>query len=246
MSYWQRALDFIEGVESAPTIDALEARLRQTLLEFGVTQYSLIALAERPDNKARRPIGLTRGCAPEWSRRYHEKRYFNSDAVIHTAICQSGAFTWKDLAPHLMSAEAKSMVAEGRDIMQVDGCFVVPTHDARGLAGLISMFHPGLEPDQEMRKALKLITIYAVERAKELHGAFPGPAGWDSACPLTPRQREVLAFSAIGKTDWEVSAILGIAQKTANRHFEAAKRELGVATRAQAVAIAMHRGWIAL
>ncbi|MEJ0058465.1 MAG: LuxR family transcriptional regulator [Terricaulis sp.] len=246
MSYLQRGLDFIAGAESDETLADLEARLRLVLEEFGVTQFSLISLAERAENRARRPVGLTRGTTPEWSQHYHAKRYFNADPVIHTAICQSDPFTWKDLSPRLMSTAAKAMVAEGREAMQVDGCFVVPTHDARGLAGLISMFHSGREPDLQMRKALKLITIYAVERAKELYGGFVDPASWDGPCPLTARQREVLAFSAIGKTDWEVAAILGIAEKTANHHFESAKRELGVATRAQAVAIAMHRGWIAL
>jgi DNA-binding CsgD family transcriptional regulator len=56
----------------------------------------------------------------------------------------------------------------------------------------------------------------------------------------------VLAFSALGKTDWEVAQILGISEKTANFHCERAKEQLGVATRAQAIAIAIHRGWVSL
>lgn len=63
---------------------------------------------------------------------------------------------------------------------------------------------------------------------------------------MTPRQREVLSFMAMGKTDWEIAAILGIAEKTANQHIEDAKKRINVATRAQAAAVAVHRGWVAL
>jgi DNA-binding CsgD family transcriptional regulator len=51
---------------------------------------------------------------------------------------------------------------------------------------------------------------------------------------------------AQGKTDWEIGQILGISEKTANHHLEAVKRKLSVATRAQAVAVAVHSGWVTL
>jgi DNA-binding CsgD family transcriptional regulator len=138
------------------------------------------------------------------------------------------------------------MLDECRDLMCVDGCLVIPTHDAEGFAGLVSLFHEGKEPDAAMRRALKLMAIYASEKAKDLAGIEGEQTGANGNCPLTPRQREVLAFSALGKTDWEVAQILGISEKTANFHCERAKEQLGVATRAQAIAIAIHRGWVSL
>lgn len=246
MSNLRQALDFIAAAETAPTMERLQEILGKTLLEFGVTQYSLVAAATRPDNKARRPIGLSRACEPAWSECYLDGKYYNSDPVVHAAISQSAPFSWIDLAPHLKAPSAKQMIEEGRDLMKVDGCLVIPTHDAQGFAGFISMFHAGRAPDEAMSKALKLIAIYAVEKAKELHGVTADGAAWDVSCPLTNRQREVLAFSAIGKTDWEIAKILGVSAKTANFHLERAKAKLEVATRAQAIAIAVHRGWVAL
>jgi LuxR family quorum sensing-dependent transcriptional regulator len=130
--------------------------------------------------------------------------------------------------------------------MKVEGSLVIPTHDADGFAGFVSLFCDQASPHPSTHRALKLIAIYALEKAKELHGMAADRVGWDKTCPLTPRQREALAFMAQGKTDWEIGQILGISEKTANHHLEAVKRKLSVATRAQAVAVAVHSGWVTL
>lgn len=53
---------------------------------------------------------------------------------------------------------------------------------------------------------------------------------------LTMRERDCLALVADGKTDWEVSVILGIAEATARFHVDNARKKLGAVSRAQAVA----------
>ncbi len=243
MSDLRKALDFIEAADRTTTLAELQDRLAATLSDFGVSQFALIALGRRPDNGAMMPYSLSRPLEPGWSARYNEMGYANADLVVHAAMRQSGAFTWDDLHPRMFTPSAKTVFNEGCETMGVKGGLVIPTHDTHGFAGFISPFFPDASPDQSMHRALKLIAIYALDKAKELRGIAPemvegGP------CPLTPRQREALSFMAAGKTDWEIGAILGIAEKTANHHVEAAKRQLGVATRAQAVALAVHRGWI--
>ena len=59
---------------------------------------------------------------------------------------------------------------------------------------------------------------------------------------VTPRQRQVLAWIAAGKSDWEIGQILNISPKTVNFHVEKAKRKFGVPTRIQAVVAAMRQG----
>lgn len=244
MSDLRRSLDFIETAAAAQSPDELQAVLAATLAQFGVHHFAMAAIEEQA-NGARTPVALSRGTPREWSQRYAERSYFNFDPVIHTTIRQPGAFTWDDLDHRKFSLAAENVFNEGCDILKAESSLVIPTHDSRGLAGFVSLFFPDRGPDESMRRALKLIAVYALERAKELRSAPAAPAG-DAFCPLTPRQREALAFLAMGKTDWEIGAILGIAEKTANQHIEDAKRRIGVATRAQAAAVAVHRGWVAL
>jgi DNA-binding CsgD family transcriptional regulator len=61
---------------------------------------------------------------------------------------------------------------------------------------------------------------------------------------VTPRESEVLAWVAAGKSDWAIGRLLNISGKTVNFHVENAKRKFGVATRVQAVVIAMRCGII--
>jgi LuxR family quorum sensing-dependent transcriptional regulator len=57
--------------------------------------------------------------------------------------------------------------------------------------------------------------------------------------PLTLREREVLAWSAQGKSAWEIGEILNLAKRTVDEHAKTAMRKLGARTRTQAVAIAI-------
>jgi DNA-binding CsgD family transcriptional regulator len=63
---------------------------------------------------------------------------------------------------------------------------------------------------------------------------------------LSDRERECLRWVAAGKTDWEMSRILGISEKTAQEHVGRAVTKLGAATRAQAVATALIGNLISL
>ncbi len=57
--------------------------------------------------------------------------------------------------------------------------------------------------------------------------------------PLTPREREVLAWAARGKSAWEIGGILSITKRTVDEHVQTAMRKLGALNRTQAVAIAL-------
>lgn len=244
--HFQRALEFIETAERCSSLDGLQACLKHYLEPYGVTQFTLMALAQNPHNGARAPVPLSTATASEWRARYAERGYFNSDVVTHGAIRRSAAFTWDDLDLKQLAGTSRTVFYEGREIMAVEGSLVIPTHDATGFAGYVSLFFEKETPPPQVHRSLKIMAIYALEKAKELYGLEPDRAGWDQPCPLTVRQREALAFMAQGKTDWEIGVILGISEKTANKHLDAVRRQLGVATRAQAAAKAVHAGWISI
>ena len=53
--------------------------------------------------------------------------------------------------------------------------------------------------------------------------------------PKAPREREVLAWLASGKTDREIAEILGRSVRTVHKHLEHLYAKLGVETRTAAV-----------
>jgi DNA-binding CsgD family transcriptional regulator len=64
----------------------------------------------------------------------------------------------------------------------------------------------------------------------------------DDAIDLSKREQEIFRWIATGKSDWEISRILGISAKTANYHVENVKRKCAVGTRIQALVVVVRTG----
>lgn len=60
-------------------------------------------------------------------------------------------------------------------------------------------------------------------------------------CSLTPRESDVLAWLAKGKTNRDIAEILGMSPRTVNKHLEHIYVKLGVETRSAATALAVGR-----
>ena len=64
----------------------------------------------------------------------------------------------------------------------------------------------------------------------------------DSQTRLTPRERDVILWAARGKTSWETSQVLEIAEGTVNQYLRSAMSKLDATNRVQAVAKAVELG----
>lgn len=103
-----------------------------------------------------------------------------------------------------------------------------------GAGGVIASLHLGFSPRRFAvgeEFAIQAAGLVLTERLL----SFANP-DQQVADPLTARERDSLAFVAEGKTDWELSTILGISESTARFHVDNARRKLGAVNRAQAVA----------
>ena len=88
---------------------------------------------------------------------------------------------------------------------------------------------------QTDERCLQIASIYmhaGLERIRNRNSLTRGPK-------LTKRERECLSWVAAGKTDWEISQILKIAEQTVHEYVQNALIKLNATTRAQAVAIAI-------
>lgn len=59
---------------------------------------------------------------------------------------------------------------------------------------------------------------------------------------LTAREQSCLHWAALGKTSWEIGAILGITERTVNFHIANTCTKLDVYTRQAAIVIALQTG----
>jgi len=63
---------------------------------------------------------------------------------------------------------------------------------------------------------------------------------------LTPREKEVLQWSAAGKTSWEIGKIFNCSEAGVNYHFSRIRHKFGVSSRGCAVVKALELGLIEL
>jgi LuxR family quorum sensing-dependent transcriptional regulator len=108
-----------------------------------------------------------------------------------------------------------------------------------GAQGIIASLHLGFHRRHftaEESFAIHMAGLALTERLMSL--TTPPPT---AAVRLTTRERDSLALVAEGKTDWEISVILGIAEATVRFHVDNARRKLGAVNRAQAVAMLVNQ-----
>jgi LuxR family transcriptional regulator, quorum-sensing system regulator BjaR1 len=149
-------------------------------------------------------------------------------------------YSWRDMldSPDYSRAE-RNIVFEARDF-QLNTGFIVPLFGLRSGGAVLSIAGYNAEITQQGRGEIHLAAIYAHARIRSLMR----PLLMKRQISLTPRERECLRWAAAGKTDWEISEILSISEKTANAHIEHAKGKFDVATRVQAVVHAIRLGII--
>ncbi len=131
--------------------------------------------------------------------------------------------------------EGSHILIEASEYGMASG-LAVPIYGRDGLSVIASIGTQHYEIGREDEVCLHMAAIY-MHKALERHRTQdPSPARGPK---LTPRERECLTWVAAGKTDWEISQILDIAEQTAREYVRNAMAKLTSTTRAQAVAAAI-------
>jgi LuxR family quorum sensing-dependent transcriptional regulator len=174
-------------------------------------------------------------CPGEWRKRYFEMNYFRDDpAALHLAR-STDPYTWHELLgfPHYTNAQRRIIHEAGEFGMQ--GGYVVPLVGSGTRSAIIEVAGGNKDLSTREKAELRLAAMCTHSRLQAI---------WKprkhSLPPLSHREREVLQWAAMGKSDWEIGGILSISEKTANAHIESVKRKYGVSSRIHAVVKGMN------
>jgi LuxR family quorum sensing-dependent transcriptional regulator len=127
-------------------------------------------------------------------------------------------------------------MAEARENGLVDG-YSVPIFSLGGAKSVVSFASDRpLDLSKPMLAAAHLVAIYAYHRLHALAGDR------QAAALLTPREREVLAWAAAGKSGRDIAQLLDLAVGTVNFHLSRIREKLNAVTTTQAVAVAVRDG----
>lgn len=228
---FQTALDFIEAAKKTGDLEGLGRLFHKSTARLGFDHYacvSCVAFDTLPENAV-----FLAHYPDDWTKYYLEKKYDRIDKILQLSLGTSMPFNWEnETVVKGRTGEQQRFFDEAEDAGLVYGV-TVPIHVVGSYPGAVNIVGEYSQTDPSVEHALHLMSVYMHDRAVKL-----GEEGQRSAADrqeLSPRELECLRWVSAGKTDWEISSILHIAERTVHAHIENAKRKLGVHTRLQAV-----------
>jgi LuxR family transcriptional regulator, quorum-sensing system regulator BjaR1 len=233
---FERTLGYIERLDRAKSERDIVDQLLGAISDYGF-KYALAGtvpnrLLSSADFKS---SILLKAWPDEWSRRYVERSYVRHDPVIRRLRSSAEAFGWQDC----VGPVEDRIMCEAGDHGLRSG-FAIPFLTIEGEIAGISLAGDAVELGATGASTVSTISCYAIARAMRLRGQRESK----EKATLTARERECLAWSATGKSDWDVSVILGISESTVEKHLRGARVKLAAANRCQAVATASRIGVI--
>jgi LuxR family quorum sensing-dependent transcriptional regulator len=219
---------FTETCLTAVRAEDVTAALSATLADAGISFWYVGPLVHESELAGRGHFNMP----PAWRMRYAEARHCDFDPVFQHARTQRSPITWSDCRARTLYAGATKrqleVFDEAQDFELLDG-FIMPTLSAGRVPCGVTFggAHPDLRP--AALPSLQLVGTYAYEGLRRL------AEGFKRVPPrLTPRELDVLRWSAEGKTAWEIGEILKIGSRTVRAHQDKVKTKYRVSSMVQA------------
>lgn len=233
--YFNTILDFIASIQDAQTVHDLSTRFGQTIAGFGFGFYTCIS-HPKPVDRALPTDGLST-YPQQWVTHYLDRHYFNQDVFASRAAANLQPFDWSDLCNrNTLTVAQKTVMGEFSEIGLAKG-LTVPIHVSPESPASCSLSSGTENYDADATGTVTVLAMYFFNAMKAL--AKPTGSTKPNIVQLAKRERECLEFAARGKTTWEISCILGIAERTVITHLENARRRLNAVNRTHAVAKAI-------
>lgn len=187
------------------------------------------------------PKGLSLSNYPAlWQENYYDRKYIEIDPVIQRVMPANASLIW-DL-------DSYSATPELRDELRAQGIICGLTqsfHIGAGITSLFTIASSSQQMNSELVKSKKdLLGQFAQAAYAGISKFFLSELAPDQGVDLTIREKEVLRWTADGKTAFEISKILNVATRTINFHLSNVIIKLNAANKTQAAVKAVAFGLI--
>lgn len=221
---------------------AIEPDMRSTLARM-LAQARDTAPSDGPAAAA---LAVNVGYPAEWLVEYAQNNYFSCDPTKQRLLEGTDYYRWSDSFSKATLQSEKDYVQHAREHGIVDGITVACRQPRSGLLSFFAFRGEELGETERDRIVLRHIAPYLHEAMRRVSG-LPANVGQSAdQCALSNREKEVLRWAMDGKTNWEISMILNIGERTVKFHVQNVMRKLDASSRSQAVAIAVRRRLIPL
>ena len=232
--------DTIEAVGLLTAPSQVVQAFASAATRFGFTSLGIndLPLPERGAN----PLILAEIAQPSFRDCYIHEQFYLIDHLAAHARVTNKPFRYSEAPYHPNRARENARYMQALDTFAMGKGLNVPLGHAANLPACVWLAGKNPDLDDDTKQAIQWISLFAASQAR----ALAGPPDAGQLHKLTAREREVLKWTAQGKSAWETSEMLKISKRTVDEHAKNAARKLGASNRTHAVAIALRDRLIAL
>jgi LuxR family quorum-sensing system transcriptional regulator SolR len=220
--------------EAATSLDDLVTAMRGVTAQLGFEYCSYIYRLPLPIVQPAVHWCSTYPAA--WLERSFEQQYLDIDPLVHRALQGNRPVVWGDDG----NDDQPQFWEEARSFGIGHG-WAVSARGHGGAVGLLSVARPRDPVTAAEQESHETQLLWLAHTAQGLVTTLPGMAG-PTLGTLSLREREVLRWSAAGKTADEIGVILAITPRTVAFHVQRCVAKLDAANKTEAVAKALMLG----
>jgi DNA-binding CsgD family transcriptional regulator len=175
----------------------------------------------------------------EWLSMYAAERLYKNDPIIRFNYERFETHFWSEAITAYNDDSCRDFMKKASDFGLVHG--VASGMRDGGSKGSIFSFSSSKNNFRKHHKDILDILTPHVHMALARVG---GVRDEKSSPQISEREKEVLNWMKEGKTNWEISVILNISERTVKFHVQNIERKLNAVNKAHAIAIAMDIGLV--
>jgi len=235
-------LAYIDSIQKARTPDEICRTLIDVTSRFGMTALlaGTVPKPGSPRDELRSHVMLC-DWPSGWLERYIAMNHIEHDPLVAFMKRNLSAVYWHDAIERAGADRAARRVCAEASAFRLNDGFAVPVVTVEGEVVIVSFGGEEIDLSQQTVGVVSLVSTFAIGRAMQLSAAREAV---EPRPELTDREKECMRWAALGKSEWEISQILGISEHTSEKHLLNAKSKLRAANRVQAVAEAIRQGYI--
>lgn len=174
----------------------------------------------------------------EWLSMYAADKMYKADPIIRYNYERFETHFWSEALTAYGDDPCRDFMKKASDFGLVHGVASGMRDGSKG--SIFSFSSPNNNFRIHHKDILNILTPH-------IHMALARVGGVkrEESCPsISEREKEVLNWMKEGKTNWEISVILSISERTVKFHVQNIERKLNATNKAHAIAIAMDMGLV--
>lgn len=230
---------FLDSTQQATDAAALNACFREALKREGYENLVFVVTGGTA------PLAILSAELPAgYLDAYFHHNWASLDPVLRHGRVARQPFSWVSVAGRSSDRNREARFFDICKTVGVHSGTTMPFHNPDGRTHLISVSLRGrARPDPQRTPYLYALAAQFWIRHNALAVV---PSSERRRVRLTDRERECLLWAKEGKTNWEISVILSLAERTVEFHVGNVMRKLNAANRVTAIVIALQEGLIAM